>query len=93
MKIEIEFDNSYSARLTIDGREMRVESEPGIVRLKGISAEDQENTLGGVVALELYGKVADIQQAEAAFGMEEPDTETWDRASASALNRAEQELF
>ena len=93
MKIEIEFDNSYSALLRIDGRELRVESKPGEVSLEGIKSPETENTLGGIVASELFSKIARIQQACAAAYECEPDAQTWTNLSEEAAEAAEEEIW
>ncbi len=63
MKITIEFDDSYSAKLTIDGREMQVETTAASTKLLGLPASKLETTLGGIVATQIFGRVRDIQQA------------------------------
>lgn len=65
MKIEIEWNCSYEATIRINGREMRVEMRPGITQLTGINSPETEETLGGLIAGELYGKIGDFMQAEA----------------------------
>jgi hypothetical protein len=93
MKIEIEFTSSVSAKLTIDGRKMRVESVPGMVTLKGIESPRLENTLGGIVADALYGTVAQIQQAWASASEIDVDCETWDMLSEEAADAASDRLW
>lgn len=93
MKIEIEFTNSYHATLTIDGRTMTVESEPGMTQLKGIGEPETENTLGGIVASELYNKIADFQQAWAAAEEEQPECGTWDELTAEAAEAATDKIW
>lgn len=93
MKIEIEFDSSYSAKLTIDGREMSVESKPGLTCLEGIKSPETENTFGGIVACQLYSKVAEIQQAWAAASEIDVDSNTWDELSDEAVEAAEEKFW
>ena len=85
MRIEIEFDNSYDATLVIDGREMCVVSKPGITTLKGHKGRELEETFGGLVASQLYTKIADIQQAWAAAEEEQPGFKTWDFLNEEAV--------
>lgn len=74
MKIEIEWDCSYKAKLVIDGRELTVKLAPGVTSLDGVKGKDIDNTLGGIIASELYSKIGDFMQAEAIM-----DEETaWD---------------
>lgn len=85
MKIEIEWNCSYEATLRIDGRELKVLMRPGETRLEGVKGKDCENTLGGIIARELFGKIGDFMQAESLMFEEtawdpEPKT-TWRRMS------------
>lgn len=66
MKIEIEWDSSYQARMVIDGKEMVIELRPGITRIVGLSDEEYYARIGGRVANAIYGIVADCMQAQAA---------------------------
>jgi hypothetical protein len=93
MKIEIEFNNSYSASLKIDGREMRVESSPGCTSLEGIQGPETENTLGGIAACQLYGLIGNLQQAWAEVGEIDVDAETWDTLSDEAAEAAEDRFW
>lgn len=65
MKIEIEWNCSYEAKLVIDGRELKVSMRPGVTSLEGAKGKVLENTVGGIIASELFGKIADFMQAEA----------------------------
>lgn len=65
MKIEIEWNCSYEATMRIDGRELKVKMRPGVTSLEGVKGKDTDSTLGGIVASELYSKIADFMQAEA----------------------------
>lgn len=83
MKITIEFTSSTHATLTIDGREMAVEMKPGVTSLTGIKLPETEETIGGIVASELYSKIGDIMQAWATasdFG----EFDTWDKLTEEA---------
>lgn len=65
MKIEIEWKCSYEATIRMSGRELTVEMRPGVTSLKGIKEPETSSTLGGLIAIELYGKIGDIMQAHA----------------------------
>lgn len=92
MKITIEWECSYKAKLVIDGRELSVDMKPGVTSLGGVKGRDLDDTLGGIIASELYSKIGDFMQAEAAMFEETawdpiPET-TWRRmpdAVASAV--------
>lgn len=88
MKISIEFDSSYEANLTIDGRIMRIISKPGMVKLMDLEGRDLEDTLGGIVATELFAKIADIQQAWAAADEEQLNVKSWDYLTEEAREAA-----
>lgn len=64
MKIEIEWNCSYKATIRIAGRELEVQLKPGVTSIHGLKDGEPENTLGGMIATELYGKIADAMQAE-----------------------------
>lgn len=93
MKIVIEFDNSYSAKLTIDGKQLTVESKPGLTTLVGCSGDECDATLGGIVASELYSLVAKIQQAWAAADEVQPNAGTWDRLQDVAIDEANERVW
>ena len=88
MKIEIEFTSSYSASFKIDGKEMRVESTRGMTSLEGIQDPETENTLGGIIACDLFDKIAQYQQAWAEAGEIDVDSETWSTLSDEAAEAA-----
>lgn len=83
MKIEIEWNCSYEARLVIDGRELKVIMKPGVTSLEGVKGKDTDSTLGGIIAGELFGKIGDFMQADAIMSEEtawDPDPKnTWKR--------------
>lgn len=88
MKIEIEWECSYKARLVIDGRELTVEMKPGQTSLLGVKGKDLDNTLGGIIASELFSKIGDFMQAEAVLFEEavwDPVPETTWRRMPNAL--------
>ena len=65
MKIEIEFTSSYEADVTIDGRRLRygLNGRTGAWSYQGtLSPHDRENTIGGMVAMALSGKLITILQ-------------------------------
>lgn len=91
MKIEIEFENSYEARLTIDGKQLTIDSVPGMTKLKG--SEGQEYTLGGQIANTLFGTIAKIQQAWADVEDEDPGKNTWDAINQEAIEAVNDRLW
>jgi hypothetical protein len=93
MKIEIEFTSSYSASLIIDGKKMSVESKPGMTTLKGITSPKTENTLGGIIACEIYGKIAQFQQAWAEASEIDVDCTTWSKLSEEAAEAASDRIW
>lgn len=92
MKIEIEFEGTLEAKLTIDGKEMSVKSRPGCTQLEGIKSPETEQTLGGMVASEIFGKIRDIQQAWAEVMEVEPEAGTWDMITDAAADAAYRRL-
>ena len=64
MKIEIEWTCSYEATMRIQGRECKISLHPGITTLESPKGKDADNTFGGLIARELYGKIANFMQAE-----------------------------
>lgn len=82
MKITIEWECSYEAKLVIDGRELKVQMRPGVTSLLGAEGKT-DNTLGGIIASELFSKIGDFMQAEAIASEElawDPDPKnTWKR--------------
>lgn len=88
MKIEFEFNSSYKGKLTIDGKEMEIAMYPGLTRLTGLTDEERENTLGGIVAMELYSKLADSMQAWAEADEIDCDVGMWTELSESAAYAA-----
>jgi len=63
MKIEIEFDSSTDAVVTIDGRKMKYGYREGFWRyFEGLGPPEQDRTVGGIVALRLMSPMIDILQ-------------------------------
>lgn len=93
MKIQIEFNSTLEAKLTIDGKKMKVVSRPGSVRLEGIKGPMLEDTLGGVIASHLFDTVSNIQQAWASAEEECPDLKTWEVITEEAIEAAEERLW
>jgi hypothetical protein len=79
MKIEIEFDSSHEAAVTIDGRKMRysVKAVDGWAWREGVTPEELETTIGGILA----GKVSQILPEILQGWMpsdESPDGDAWE---------------
>jgi hypothetical protein len=97
MKIEIEWDCSYSASVKIDGKEMRVKLSPGMVKLEGIKGKMLENTLGGIVAQKLMSIVGDAMQAEciACEGhyLDDESNRTWTKMNNTLAKAVESRIW
>ncbi len=89
MKIEIEFNNSYQADLTIDGRKLKYGYKHGVWQfLEGLEDDECESTIGGIVSCKLAGPIIDILQSYMPEE-ESPDGdcwETWEKLSDSAAD-------
>lgn len=89
MKIEIEFNSTYKAKVTIDGREMTYGYKGGgFSYFKGMNPGEEENTIGGIVASKLSMPLMDILQGHMP-DEESPDGdcwETWEELSESAAS-------
>lgn len=89
MKIEIEFNSSTEASITIDGRNMTygyVPAEGSWQFIDGITGPECDNTIGGIVAVKLTDPLVSILQAWLP-DEESPDNdpwETWETLSESA---------
>lgn len=75
MEIEIEFTNTMEAKLVIDGKELTIQSCGAVTKLVGTQSPETDNTLGGLIASEIFGTVRNIQQAWACL---EGQQGTWD---------------
>lgn len=63
MKIEIEFNSSTDAVVTIDGRRMKYGYRGGFWRyFDGLGLPEQDRTIGGIVAQKLMSPMIDILQ-------------------------------
>lgn len=65
MKIEIEWDSSTEGIMRIEGRELKIFLRPGLISLDGLTRSEREDTVGGMIAEQLYPIIADAMQAEA----------------------------
>lgn len=92
MKIQIEFENSYHAKLIIDGVEMTIETKPGFTQLKGIKGDSLDGTLGGIAASEMYYLVSRIQQAWSAATEIDTDARTWSMLCDEAAGEASERI-
>ena len=63
-------------KLSIDNREMLIDMKPGETKLLGLTQEEMEQTLGGIVAESLFGILSDVMQAWA-IASETYSGETW----------------
>lgn len=63
MEIVIKVKSANLATITIGGRALDVVRRDGVVHLEGASQDELDSTLGGLVALELFGFVSDVQSA------------------------------
>lgn len=97
MKIEIKWTSSVSASLKIQGRKMRVEMYPakGLTRLEGIDDPELSETLGGILAQNLFSMIGNAMQAWAAALEDRPgETEvTWEPLSDKAIRDVEDKFF
>lgn len=63
MKITIDTDCSYEAKVTIDGRELVFGLQAGAWRYKsGLNKDEHENTIGGMIAMKLMDILPDLLQ-------------------------------
>jgi hypothetical protein len=84
MRIGITINSSHEAKLWIDGREMTVLKTAYGTTMKGVKSPETEETMGGMVASDLYSKIADIAQAIEVAQECDPDAQTWDKLTADA---------
>lgn len=68
---------------------MKVKMTPGCTKLEGMKDDQTTNTLGGIIASELYGKIGDFMQAEAILCEEVVSDHdlTWKRMKNSLADR------
>ena len=89
MEIKIEFDNTYKAKVTIDGREMTYGfKDGGFSYFEGMKPGEEENTIGGIVASKLGMPLMEIMQGHIP-DEESPDGdcwETWEELTESAAD-------
>lgn len=88
MKIEIEFNSSYEATVNIDGRELKLEGRRGMWTFEGMTCDEGEGTIGGIVANKLMMPLIDILQGWMP-DEESPDDdcwETWEKLTESAAD-------
>lgn len=65
MKIQIEWTCSTEAKLTVDGRKMKVTMEPGITKLTMVDGSAvPAATFGGFIGEKLFSLIGDFMQAE-----------------------------
>lgn len=86
MKIEIEFTSSYSADITIDGKQMKYCLIGQKTGLTGIEPELLEDSIGGIVALKITGVLTSILQGWMPDEQNADDCcwGTWDKLTESA---------
>lgn len=65
MRIEIEFNCTDEATIRIDGRECQIKRRGPMIRIEGLTRQEIEFTLGGMIAEHLMDPVISIQQADA----------------------------
>jgi hypothetical protein len=64
MKIEIEFTDTVEAKLTLDGKKFKVGYKHGRGwAVEGLSDQEQERTIGGIIASKLAEELPHILQA------------------------------
>lgn len=88
MEIKIKFESSYQAFIEIDGKKMEYNLIGKNTGLSGISEEDFETTLGGMVALKFCTILPTILQG---WMPDEPNPqgdswETWEKLTDSAAD-------
>lgn len=90
MKIEIELPDQFpqEAYLTIDGRKLTVEMDGCCTTLKGIKYPETENTLGGIIASNLFSKVREICKAA-----EQAQRATWKKLPKKLADRIASDFF
>ena len=97
MKIEIEWNCSHEAVMRIQGCECKISLKPGITSLESPKGKDAENTFGGLIARQLYGKIADIMQAECilddAINPDGAKDVTWKRVKNDLAAELEDRIF
>lgn len=88
MKIEFSFNSSYKGKLTIDGVDLEIVMRPGITELISPAGIRLDETLGGIIASELYDAFADCMQAWASAIEIDGESETWTQLSDAAAEAA-----
>ena len=90
MKIEIELISTVEATITIDGRKMKFQyrGKDGCFRLTGVSPKERDQTIGGMIAVELTSPLLSILQAHIP---DEPSPSgdswgTWEKLTDSAAD-------
>lgn len=91
MKIEIEITDNDKATLTIDGRKMTIEKSRNgcVTALEGVEVKESTNTLGGIIAGQIYSKIGDIMGAKERAGA----VATWEIVNTVAAQVIEDALF
>ncbi len=98
MKITIEWQCSYEAKLTVDGKEMKVQKEPGITKLTMADGSPvPESTFGGFIGEKLYGLIGDLMQAEcivAEDSLNDPgEDRTWETLDEVTMEEVQDRVF
>tara|TARA_A100001015_G_scaffold315868_1_gene428736 strand:+ start:181 stop:507 length:327 start_codon:yes stop_codon:yes gene_type:complete len=92
MKITFEFESSYKGKLVIDGKEFEIIKRPGEAELKAPEGENLDETLGGIIANELFGKFSDVMRAWSLADDIDCNVDMWTALSEEAGNAAYQAL-
>lgn len=90
MKILIELPDQFpnEAYMTIDGRKLTVEMYGCSTTLKGVKSPETDNTLGGIIASNLFGVVRNITQAA-----ELAQCDTWKKLPKKLANKISEDWF
>lgn len=90
MKIEFENTSSIDAKLTIDGKDLRIECDGCAWRVSQLTVEELENTFGGIVAEKLLIVLSDVMQAECDVADE--FLGTWDELPEQVLEAVDRRV-
>lgn len=98
MKITIEWQCSYEAKLIVDGKEMKVQKRPGFTKLTMADGSPvPESTFGGFIGEKLYSLIGDLMQAECIVDdalMGDPvEDRTWTPLDEVTMEEVEDRVF
>ncbi len=88
MEIKFEFNSSYKGKLIIDGKEFEIIKRPGEAELKAPEGESLDETLGGIIANELFSKFSDVMSAWNIADDIDCNVDMWTQLSEDAADAA-----